>query len=90
MLPDVRPARVQVKLKNGSKLTETVERPPGGFDNPYSEEDLLKKFRRLAGMALTERAIADVEKMVATLPDLEDVALLSPLLQGGLQETQWK
>jgi len=82
MLPDVRPARVQVKLKNGSKLTETVERPPGGFDNPYTEEDLLKKFRRLAGMTLTERAVPDLEKTIERLPDLDDVTRLSSLLQG--------
>jgi 2-methylcitrate dehydratase PrpD len=82
MLPDVRPARVQVKLKNGSKLTEIGERPPGGFDNPYTEEDLLKKFRRLAGMTLTERAVPDLEKMIERLPDLDDVTRLSSLLQG--------
>ena len=82
MLPDVRPARVQVKLKNGSKLTEIVERPPGGFDNPYTEEDLLKKFRRLAGMTLTERAVPDLEKTIERLPDLDDVTRLSSLLQG--------
>jgi 2-methylcitrate dehydratase PrpD len=82
MLPDVRPARVQVKLKNGGKLTETVERPPGGFDNPYTEEDLLKKFRRLAGMTLTERAVPDLEKTIERLPDLDDVTRLSSLLQG--------
>jgi 2-methylcitrate dehydratase PrpD len=81
MLPDVRPARVQVKLKNGSKLTETVESPPGGFDNPYTEEDLLKKFRRLAGMTLTERAVPDLEKTIERLPDLDDVTRLSSLLQ---------
>jgi len=83
MLPDVRPARVQVKLKNGSKLTETVERPPGGFDNPYTEEDLLKKFRRLAGMTLTEQSVDSLEKIIAKLQDVENVTLLSPLLRGG-------
>jgi 2-methylcitrate dehydratase PrpD len=82
MLPDVRPARVEVKLKDGRKLTETVERPPGGFDNPYTEEDLLKKFRRLAGMTLTERAVPDLEKTIERLPDLDDVTRLSSLLQG--------
>jgi len=82
MLPDVRPARVEVKLKDGRKLTETVERPPGGFDNPYTEEELVKKFRHLAGMTLPEQSLDALEKMLLNLPDLEDVAELSPLLRG--------
>jgi 2-methylcitrate dehydratase PrpD len=82
MLPDVRPARVEVKLKDGKTLVETVERPPGGFDHPYSEEELLKKFRRLAGMTLAEPAVGLLEKMIAKIEDLEDVTLLSPLLRG--------
>lgn len=82
MLPDVRPARVEVKLRTGSTLTETVERPRGGFDNTFTEDELRQKFRRLAGMTLSRRSVAALEKMLERLPELEDVTLLSPLLQG--------
>lgn len=82
MLPDVRPARVEVKLRTGSTLTETVERPRGGFDNPFTEDELRRKFQRLACMTLPRRSVAALEKMLARLPELEDVMLLSPLLRG--------
>lgn len=82
MLPDVRPARVEVKLRSGIILTEMVERPRGGFDNPLSKDELEKKFRHLANMMLPSSSVAALEEMVLNLPDLEDITLLTPLLQG--------
>jgi 2-methylcitrate dehydratase PrpD len=82
MLPDVRPARVEVKLRSGIILTEMVERPRGGFDNPLSKDELEKKFRHLANMRLPSSSVAALEEMVLNLPDLEEVTLMSPLLQG--------
>jgi len=84
MLPDVRPARVEVKLFSGDTFTETVERPIGGFDRPFSEDVLTDKFRRLAGMILPPSSISSLEQMIASLPDLEDVRMLSPLLRGPM------
>jgi 2-methylcitrate dehydratase PrpD len=80
MLPDVRPARVEVKLKDGTMLTETVERAPGGFDNPYPDEVLLEKFRRLSGMTLEKTAVAELEQRIMSIEDLDDVSRMSPLL----------
>lgn len=82
MLPDVRPARVEVKLRTGSSLTESIKRPRGGFDNPLTEDELEEKFRRLAGMTLPGPSVTALEKMLGTLPEMEDVTLLSPLLRG--------
>jgi len=82
MLPDVRPARVEVKLRDGRVLSELVQRPRGGFDNPLTEEELAKKFRRLAGMFLPGSSVKRLEKELATLPDLDDITRLRPLLQG--------
>jgi 2-methylcitrate dehydratase PrpD len=84
MLPDVRPARVEVKLLSGDTFMETVERPIGGFDRPFSEDVLADKFRRLAGMILPPSSISSLEQMIASLPDLEDVRMLSPLLRGAM------
>jgi len=84
MLPDVRPARVEVKLLSGETFTETVERPIGGFDRPLSDQELTEKFRQLAGMTLPLSTISSLEQMLKRLPDLEDVCILSPLLQGAL------
>ena len=84
MLPDVRPARVEVKLISGETFTETVERPIGGFDRPLSDQELSEKFRQLAGMKMPPSAITALEQMLERLPDLEDVCMLSPLLKGNL------
>jgi 2-methylcitrate dehydratase PrpD len=84
MLPDVRPARVEVKLLSGETFTETVERPIGGFDRPLSDQELAEKFRHLAGMILAPSAISALEQMLKSLPDLDDVCILSPLLKGEL------
>jgi len=82
MLPELRPARVDVKLRTGSTLTESIERPRGGFDRPLAQDELENKFRRLAGMALPGPSVEALGNMLARLPGLEDVTLLSPLLQG--------
>jgi 2-methylcitrate dehydratase PrpD len=83
MLPDVRPARVEITLRSGDTYSETVERPIGGFDRPISEQELADKFRGLAKMTLAPASISSLERMLINLPDLRDVRMLSPLLQGA-------
>ncbi|MBW2030815.1 MAG: MmgE/PrpD family protein [Deltaproteobacteria bacterium] len=81
-LPDLRPARVQVKLRSGDILEKTVERPRGGFDNPYTEAELREKFHRLAGMSVRARSVEKLEKMIWELRGIKDIRVLSPLLRG--------
>ena len=76
MLPDVRPARVEIKLSSGENLQETVERPRGGYDRPFSEAELSDKFRRLAAMVLPPESVRELEKM---LPELQNKKNLEPL-----------
>jgi 2-methylcitrate dehydratase PrpD len=82
MLPDVRPARIEVELNNGTVLVERVDRPHGGFDRPFSEIELEKKFRRLAGTVLSEQSVSYLEDKLSTLPALKSISLLSTVLQG--------
>jgi 2-methylcitrate dehydratase PrpD len=83
MLPHVRPARVEVTLKSGRVLEEAIDRPQGGFDNPYPEEELLRKFRRLALTVIPGHAVEELERRIVALPELGNVKALSPFLQGG-------
>lgn len=83
MLPEVRPARVEIKLFSGGCYSETVKRPIGGFDNPYAKEQLSDKFKRLAGMILPLSSIEALEQMIESLPKLEDVRRLSPHLRNA-------
>ena len=43
MVPELRPARVDIALANGKVLSGTVHRARGGFDNPFPEGVLLEK-----------------------------------------------
>jgi 2-methylcitrate dehydratase PrpD len=81
MLPDVRPARVEVILADGRKIEEVVDRPAGGFDNPFPEEQLADKFRRLAGMATAESKLTQLTQTIDRLPELKDLSELSFLLR---------
>jgi 2-methylcitrate dehydratase PrpD len=81
-LPEVRPAQVEVKLRSGMMLSETIERPRGGFDNPLTEAELVDKFQRLAGLLLSEKSVVALETLLPSLPELSDLSALSHLLRG--------
>jgi 2-methylcitrate dehydratase PrpD len=48
MMPQKRPSRVTVHLKNGTSFTETVYVSRGDTESPYTERDLEDKFLSLA------------------------------------------
>jgi 2-methylcitrate dehydratase PrpD len=50
--------RVEVKLKDGTKLEQTVEAPRGSEHSFASEADIVQKFKKLA-MPTVGRATAD-------------------------------
>jgi 2-methylcitrate dehydratase PrpD len=83
MLPDIRPARVEVILADGRKMEKVVERPAGGFDNPFPEEHLADKFRRLAGMVTADSQLTELTQTIDRLPELRDLSELSFLLRAG-------
>lgn len=79
--------RVEVYLKDGTRLGETVEAPRGSEDKFASEADVVDKFRKLARNALPD---AQVERIAETVLDLENVpdsralvALLMRSKRGG-------
>lgn len=82
-LPDVRAARLEVALADGRRLEMQVDRPPGGFDNPYDDGVLAGKFRSLAGRALTAGAVDALARALRDLPDLHDLEPLTGLLRSG-------
>lgn len=82
MLPYVRPTRVEVALRSGKVLEERVDRPQGGFDHPYPEDELFRKFRLLALTVVPGDVFEELQRRIGALPELENVRVLSPLLQG--------
>ncbi len=82
MLPDVRPARVEVALNTGEIINATVERPRGGFDNPLRDDELVEKFRQLAGMALSKDHVDALIDLLPQLPQMESLEPISTQLRG--------
>jgi 2-methylcitrate dehydratase PrpD len=77
LLPDVRAARVEVVLADGQTREVRVDAAPGGFDNPYDEQLLEAKFRRLAGRTLTDDGVAGILDACRRLDALADVRELT-------------
>ena len=48
MLPDFRPAKVTIKLKNAQILSHSVTTNKGDWQDPYCAQDLEEKFYSLA------------------------------------------
>lgn len=70
-------ARVEITTTSGENLSAFVNLPRGEPDNPVSPKDLEDKFRFLAGHCLDK---ATVEKTMARLDDLENLANISELM----------
>jgi 2-methylcitrate dehydratase len=74
--PKVIPCKIEVKLKGGKVITETLDSLPGHISNPMTDEQLSDKFRNLAGYTLpkerVERALEVLWKFDET-PDLDAI-----------------
>lgn len=71
------PARVEIRMRSGQRLTGAVEYPKGDPENPLSESEVMGKFKSLTrGLIADERAEALCQRVMA----LEQVADVSMLL----------
>jgi 2-methylcitrate dehydratase PrpD len=80
-LPDLRPARVTVTLKDGRQVTQSVDSHRGDFNQPFAEAEIRAKFRELAGEVLTQEGVAAVETAVDSCERWESVQDLVTLLR---------
>src|SRR5262244_461230 len=69
-VPRLKPARVTVTLTDGRQITRLRESARGDFQEPYREDEVREKFRELAGVVLSPRAVTRVEELVARLDEL--------------------
>ena len=87
-------SRVSVSLNDGRTLEESVTVQRGDAQNPVDHEELLGKFRFIAGDALGESRTQQVIDAVARLDSLGDIGELTlligdkypPFRKGGLGE----
>lgn len=68
--PDGNPNRITLTMKDGSKLQKIVKHPAGHSGNPFTDEQIEKKFLRLTKKFITEE---QQQQALETLRNLEQV-----------------
>jgi len=72
--------RVELLLRDGTRLEETVEAPRGSEDSFAPAGAVIEKFRKLAGRRIPERQVEQIVETVLRLERLEDTGSLARLL----------
>ncbi len=79
MMPDQRPSRVTLILKDGARLKAEAFINKGDFEDPYSESELLEKYNELALPVWGDETAQKIYRMVAALDTISDVNELTLL-----------
>ncbi|GAB6174143.1 MmgE/PrpD family protein [Paradesulfitobacterium aromaticivorans] len=77
MLPQNRPARVTVYLKDGRTAERAVSSSQGGFDNPYPVSMILDKFEQLAQNVVGSQAAKHIINLCQGLEKMDDIQELT-------------
>jgi 2-methylcitrate dehydratase PrpD len=80
MLPAIRAARVEVRLKSGEVISAQCDRARGGFDNPFSDAELRDKFLTLATSVLSKSQAEVAFEAAGHIKDAPDLTRLSSAL----------
>jgi 2-methylcitrate dehydratase PrpD len=80
-VPALKPARVTLTLKDGRQATRSCDSPRGDCLNPYDATEIRRKFRALAGRALTTQGLDEVEAAIDRLEEWTSGAALAELLR---------
>jgi 2-methylcitrate dehydratase len=85
-LDKLRPAgESTITLKDGREFSAFVDYPRGHAKNPMTDEEVIAKFRDVAGVYLTEERIEQVTQMVFRLEALQEPGSLMNLLVSDKQ-----
>ena len=82
--PDIRDrfaARVEIKRKDGSLLTESVDTPKGQPENPMSWEECIEKFNRCSMVAAKPLNQERLKQFIQGVEDLENIDSVQKLIQ---------
>jgi 2-methylcitrate dehydratase PrpD len=81
LTPAVRPARVEIRLRDGRVLARQVDQPWGEFDRPYPEALLREKFVELSGPDLGAGGAASAWKLCRRAGELKSARDLTEELR---------
>ena len=73
LYPQKWPSRVEIKLENGKRYSGYCEYPKGDPENPFSEKELIEKFKKLCGNILTDGKKERIIDSVLNLEEMDDV-----------------
>jgi len=76
------PAAVEIRTRSQT-LSSGIVGAPGTLENPFTDEQLKQKMRRLAPAFVPTQRLEKIYTHVFELPSLDDVARLSPVLIGA-------
>jgi 2-methylcitrate dehydratase PrpD len=72
--------RVEVLLKDGTRMERTVEAARGSERKFASDADIVEKFEKLAAKALPRAQVGKLRDAMLALGDLKDAAVLARLM----------
>jgi 2-methylcitrate dehydratase PrpD len=72
--------RVELHLKNGKRMTRTVEAPRGSEHKFASRADVVEKFQKLAGQVFPARQVEELRDAMLNLEQLGDASRIAKLL----------
>ncbi len=80
VFPIHRQARLEVTLKDGARHVLSIDDPRGSLQNPMPFDEVVEKFRNLAGPVLDDAALNGMQAHIENLENLKDVGELAQLL----------
>jgi len=72
--------RVEVLLKDGTRMEETVEAQRGSESRFASDADIIRKFEKLAKHVFPERQVADIRDTILGIDKIDDASKLAKVL----------
>ena len=82
-VPRIRPTRITMELADGRVISDLTQNPRGHFENPFTDEELIQKFDRLAGRYLTDEGVKRVRGMVWDMENLRSARDLTDAMRAG-------
>jgi 2-methylcitrate dehydratase PrpD len=73
-LPQFRPARVDLRLRDGRTVSAAVDANRGDDQDPYSRDELIGKYSSLASRVWSHDVADDVRKKILDLATIKDVS----------------
>jgi len=80
LFPDKFGGGVEFHMSDGTVLKHTVSAQRGSADNPFTDEEVTRKFKKLATSVISERQVDEIQARVDSLEQITDIGSLFELM----------